>query len=463
MKHRRLMFILGWGLLILTAWAQESPRTLTLRECIRIALENNPTVRRFENLKRIADHNVKSSYSTILPTVSTSASASRFRAGDATTQADVPITVLDTVTGQPRIIGFRNQEVTNPGFQRNNFSAGLSIDQTIFDGGNWWNTIRQSKAERDAALYDLFVQVNQVIKEVAQAYLDLLKQERLLEVYRLAVQRSEDNLERSQKMYDLGSVAKVDVFRARVNLGNDRIAYLNQKNVVQQSRRTLNITLGFEPDAPIQIDTSLQIVHRLPSLDEMVNIAYQHQPELRRREKDIRAKELGVSLAKSSFFPRISAFFSYSRNNTQLEKIYTDINKNWNVSIGVRASLNLFNGFQDQVRVQNSKINVRNAQIDLENYKRTLRSEIARLYERYQSLVEIIEIRRDNLEAAREEFRLATERYRLGAGTSLDVREAQINLTDAERLLVDAEYDLIMTYAELQEAIGNIREAFLGE
>ena len=73
--------------------------------------------------------------------------------------------------------------------------------------------------------------------------------------------------------------------------------------------------------------------------------------------------------------------------------------------------------------------------------------------------MEIVEIDKKNLEAAREEYRLANERYRLGSGTSLELREAQVNLTQAEQILVSAEYNTIINYLELQEAIGKIQTA----
>lgn len=455
--------ILGAVLLLLmslTLWSQEAGKPLTLNDCIRIALQRNPNIQTTRNLARIASLNVKSSYGNILPTVNVSASGSRFRLGDATTQADVPITRIDTTTGQPVVIGFRNQEVINPGFQRNSYSANLTINQNIFDGGNWWNSIRRSKADEMAAEYSVHVRVNEVIRQVAQNYFNLLKQEKLLEVYQIAVQRSEDNLERAQKMYDLGAVAKVDVFRARVNLGNDRISLINQRNVVQQARQSLNISMGFEPNRPLQIAKGFDFDYQLPPLDELIQLAFSQQPELERREMSIRAQELSVSISKSTFYPTLTGFFSYARNNTQLDKIYSDINRNWSISMGLRLTFNLFNGFRDHVNYQNAKIDLKNAKLDFEDYKRSLMSNLTTLYQNYMDLLEIIEINKENLEAAREEYRLATERYRLGAGTSLDVREAQVNLTDAERIVVSAEYNLIITFAELQEAVGMIQQAF---
>ena len=290
-------------------------------------------------------------------------------------------------------------------------------------------------------------------------YLNLLKQEKLLEVNTLAVQRSQDNLDRSEKMFEIGSVAKVDVFRARVNLGNDRISLISQRNTVHQAKQTLNVAMGREPNTPLEISKDVNFDYQLPPLESLLNSAMDQQPEIKRREMELRSRELNVSLSKSSFLPSLSAFFSYGRSNSVFDKIYSDVNQNWSVTVGVQGSFNLFNGFQDMVNHQNAKLNVKSTQIDLEAYKRTLVSNISTTYQRYKDLLEIIEINKENLEAAKEEYRLATERYRLGSGTSLDVREAQVNLTDAERILVAAEYDLIITYAQLQEAVGDIQQA----
>ena len=86
-------------------------------------------------------------------------------------------------------------------------------------------------------------QKNDVILSVQQAYFDLLKNHKLLEADQVAVERSQAQLDRAQKMYELGATARVDVYRAQVNYGNDRIAMLSQKNVLENAKKTLNLDL----------------------------------------------------------------------------------------------------------------------------------------------------------------------------------------------------------------------------
>jgi outer membrane protein TolC len=215
--------------------------------------------------------------------------------------------------------------------------------------------------------------------------------------------------------------------------------------------------LGRDPNEPLEIDKTLRFNFSLPDIEAMLSEALKTQPELMRQELDVKSKQLSVAISRGAFSPTVTGFYNYNRNNSEFEKVYKNLGRNWSSVVGVSISFNLFNGFQDMVNYQNSRINLKNSQLALEDYKRNLKSNISNLYRRYQDLEQIVAINQQNLEAAREEFRLAEERYRLGAGTSLDLREAQVNLTDAERILVATEYDKIIVYAQLQEALGNVQ------
>ncbi len=445
-----LILILILTIICLPLYAQESSQRLSLKDCIQIALEKNFQINTYKNLYEQANLGIKQAYSNILPKINTYFTAGKYKVGEATFLGDA----VDPITGEVKQI-----TLIREGFSRSTHSANLNIQQNIFDGGFWWNNIRQRKVEKMAADFNFRLTENQVIKLVAQYYFDLLKQLKLLEVYSLAVQRSKDQLNRAQQMYEIGSVAQVDVYRAKVNYGQDRISFLNQENVVKQAKQRLNIAMGNDPLTPIEIEPEFKFEHELPPLDNLIHTAMQNQPELKSKEMDVRSKELSVALAKSKFFPTLGISFNYNRDNELLKKIYTDLNKNWTISYGVRFSFNLFNGFSDQVNYQMSKVNLKNAKLELVDLKRNLISKIVDLYNNYKAILEIVEINKTNLEAAREEYRLAKERYRLGSGTSLELREAQVNLTQAEQILVSTEYNAIITYIELQEAVGTVRKA----
>jgi len=75
---------------------------------------------------------------------------------------------------------------------RNSFSSGAQINQTIFDGGRWWNQIKQSNATYRSSEHGYNATKESVIATVTQWYYSLLKSIKLQEVYEKAVPHVQD-------------------------------------------------------------------------------------------------------------------------------------------------------------------------------------------------------------------------------------------------------------------------------
>jgi outer membrane protein TolC len=434
--------------------AQESP--FTLDDCIQIALKNNATILTNQNLNESSDKDVLASYSGILPSINVSASSGRFEAGEGDPDfRDVPVAVdsLGNPTRVERLL------IPRPGFQENFNQFSLNIRQNLFNGGEWWNAIRYAQTQKRAADYNLISIINSTVSAVQERFFDLLKQQKLLEVNELAVKRSEDQLSKTEKMYELGAVAKVDVFRSRVNLGNDRTELLLQKNAVITARNNLNLSLGRNPNLPINIKPQLVLKPAFTNTEDLVETAIAKNPGLMKTEEDVKVSDLATARSYAVLYPNLSAFLNYQRSNEEIKRVYTSYDKNWTINYGLSISLNLFNGFQDMVNIQKSKLAERNNQVAYEESKRELVASVLQLVDNYNAYLEIIEINVENLEAANEEFRLAEERYRIGSGTQLEVREAQVNLTRAEQTLVAAQYNARITQSRLEQALGIIYAA----
>lgn len=423
---------------------------LTLEDCIEIALQNNVTLRTAMFQESAAEADVLGSYQGILPSLTASAGKSRIDIGASEYLSNEPVGI-DPETGNV-IYEQRTRSIEKQ--SRDNNSANLSLNQTLFDGGIWWNQIRKAKADKRSSEYNYLSERNNTILSVKQAYFDLNKQIKLLEAKKMAVQRSQEQVDRTEKMHALGATARLDVYRARVNWGNDRIQMLNQQIQMEESRKKLNLVMGRDPLTPLEIKPIHEVNVKLPDLDELVHTAIRNQPLLKKYEEDIFASDLSVSLAKGINYPRISAYLQYDRFHEDIIKVFSDFNKNYQTRYGINVSINLFNGFKDYANIQKAEINKRIAQEQYEEYKRNLKATLHQYYANYLSTLDIIEINKINLEAAREEVRLAEERFQIGAGTSLDVREAQVNLTNAEQTLIAAQYNALLLLAQIDAQLG---------
>jgi len=428
-------------------FAQEK---LSLEDCINAALENNSSLKQKEFTKKSAEYDYLNSYSSYLPTVDVSLSKGETTVGPSKRQADPDeISGFDPISQQPIYGGV----IEFPKSLTKSNSISASINQNIFNGERLAN-IFQTKSIGNSVEYDLISERNNTILSVTQSYYNLIKQQKLEEVNEVAVQRSQDQLQRTEKMFELGSKAKLDVFQAKVNLGNDKIALLNQNNIVDDAKRVLNLSMGREPIQPISVILIDEEQSTVSELDELLKIAKENQPLLKKGEADIKSSEYGVMRWKAQYLPTIGGFFQYNRSNSELEKVYSDYDLNYRWTVGLQLNLSLFNGFNDYLNIQKAKINEKSSREMYTNYLHNLQSRVKGYYENYNSYIKIIDINEENLEAAKEELRLAEERYSIGAGTSLEVREAQVKLTRAEETLIAARYNALITLAQLDNELG---------
>jgi len=420
-------------------FAQTASTPLSMDDCVRIALENNSQLDIAQKRLELAKKDQFGSYSNILPTLDVTVNASTFESRGA---------FLDP-NGLPTI-------GTSSGEAYNN---GVNVGQNIYDGGFWWNSIRKARSDKVAQEFGYDLQRQTTIVTVQEAFLNLLKAEKLLEVYDESVKRSEEQLQRSESLFELGSVAKVDVFQSRVNLGNDRINYLTQENVVRQSVITLNIAMGRDPQEELTIKSEEEALGVIGDVNDLVDEAVKNNPELKQQEQLYKSSKFQSKIAKSPFLPRLSGFFNYSRPLDDLGQLFespADGMSEYNWSLGVSFRWNLFNGFSDMVGAQQAKISEKISFEETRERRRNLVGNVKSQHNDLMALKEIIEINKTNLEASKEEYRLAQERYRVGAGTALELREAQVKLTNSEQVLVAAKYDALITSVRLQQTVGKL-------
>jgi len=452
LKHNHILMSIILIVFVMSSigFAQDSSQVLSLDECINIALEKNSTLRVSRLSDEAADKDVLGSYSGILPSVSVSASKAVNINGPS---EDVQVVTLkDTITN---VVSQQKVTIVSKKTSVNTNGLGLQVNQPIFDGGIWWNRIRKAKTDKKSSEFGLLSKENDIILQVQQAYFNLNKQIKLLEVYEIAVTRSQGQLDRTEKMYELGAIAQLDVFQSRVNLGNDRISLLQQKNTVDQAKKNLNLVMGRDPFYPLKVDSEISLDTTIPESKELFQIAIDNQPAIKQGEADLKSSKLSVSISKGQYYPNLSGYVSYGRNNQDMNRVYTtNFSEDYSMRYGVNLSMNFFNGFSDYVSVQKAKISEKTAKENFEEYKRNLASEIEQYYANYKSYLDIIEINKQNLEAAKEEVRLAEERYQIGAGTALEVREAQVNLTRAEEILIAAQFNARIVLAQLDNGLG---------
>ncbi|HOX85046.1 MAG TPA: TolC family protein [bacterium] len=425
---------------------------VSLDECIEIALKNNSTLRNAERREQAAGTQVTDAWSAFLPTISTSLSAGKSIRGARVDQENVPVG-YDSSTNR---MLFDQQQITQPRSEFNSHSASISLNQNLWDFGRSSNVIRQSKALQSASRFSREQTELDVVLQVKIAYFELLKQLHLQEVYEKAVALAQQQLDEAQTRLDIGLVSKAEVYAARVNLGSNRAALLEQQNLVEFGRADLNYAIGRDPGTPIEVtEDRSEPIFPDQHIEQAVETAIAGNKTIKIFELEARSNLFAYQAAKARYMPALGFGASYSRANDDYSRVYSsNLDEDYSVNLGLSFQLNLFNGFTDQAAIQRQQLSYEIALEDLTEARRIVIANVKQYFLRLAAYRDLLEINRENIEAAEENLRLQQERRRVGSGTELEVAQAQVQLTEAHSSYVRAEYDAKIARARLESVLG---------
>lgn len=413
----------------------------TLERCIQIALANNPQIEIARKQVEVRQAAVFGSYTGVMPQLSANiVNANR------TTSGDTPVIVEGVVLREA------------PGSTRTNYGNNVFLRMDLYNGGRNWNAIRRDRQLVDNEELGRIDTENQVIVNVKSGYYGLLRAIRLKEVTEEQLRLNEEQLRRSQSMYEIGSVARVDVLQTTAQLGAVRISLRNQENAVMQARAELANVMGigtsevFDIVDPLEsqpLDTTAAM-----ALQDALRLASLTNPAIQRDEGGIRSAMIGTKMARGGLWPSVSGSIGYSRSGVRFQDVYGTYDKNWRLSFNLNLSMPILNGTLTYAEISQAQTQQLIAEETLRQTRRTTTLTIRNALLDLDTSREVIALSGDNIAAAEESLRLAEERYRVGSGTLLDVITAQEALARAKYELVGAQYDYLIAQAALDGALG---------
>ena len=339
-------------------------------------------------------------------------------------------------------------------------SLGLSANQLIFDGGRWWTVIAQADDRRAATKADLEAIKNVVKARVAQNFFGLERAQQAKRAIEAQVGVDRAQVERAEALLRVGRGAPADVATARRNLASDQIQLLAARTTVGQARRTFNLQLGRSPKKevvlvmPPQVASSTVVERFVPELGQLLTFARRYRPDLERERAALAAAEKEVTIARSAYWPTFNLRAQYNRNSRRPDRIFANPLENYTATVDVAMQWNLFEGFATNAAVERAQVGFRKQKATYREQERQVFSQVEDGLQRYQNQQEATRFAQAQFDAAQEAVRLARGLYEAGRGTSLELRDAELGLTQARIAIINARLDAAIAFADLVQAVG---------
>lgn len=357
---------------------------------------------------------------------------------------------------RPTIAGEASIYTTD--IENNNFSSGtgattkdltLSLDQPIWRGGQTFaetdqarDLIRAGKAVLKQAEQDIFLQT-------ATAYMNILRDKELLELYQNNENILLQELRATWERMDIGDITKTDVEQAKTRLSRAKSERILAERNLEISKAS------FEEISGIVATEKLSVPYiRLPvpeKMEELISLAEQQNPEILSAEHQHYAAEHNADATFRELLPQVSAFASI---NKQYDPQPGIIEKSQTETIGLRATLALYEGGATRSRIREARYAAKREEYQTQETRRRIRQEVISNWRSYQAAKAQSENKKEEIESAQNALAGVREEARLGQRSVIDILDADEEVIDAKVGLARARRNEIVTRFALANSLG---------
>ncbi len=448
------------------ALAQPVPDApLSLEESIRLALhangDPNAAARSFE----AARQNVASARAAYAPEITANLNSDYRNSRNGSNNSNNSSNSTSTTTRS-------NNSST---FVTSGTSSNVTVSQNIFDAGRIRQRVNQASARAVGAAGSYGGTRNSLAYEVASAFFEQLRQQKLVAQRAGQVALAARQLEAIQAQIEAGTVARADAQTVQVNLSQARFDLVTARNNLNSAQTNFRNTLGLTRGPALRLqESSLAVETGLPApdsttttlpttpdgilnaplpkvpvlapLDDFVAQAARLRPDLVQSRADVQSGEAAVKLAQIETKPQITASASYNIDPRQTGT------RGFNLGAGV--SIPVFDGGGRRADVKAAQADLEANRLRLAQLQKDVAADVETSFVEIGGQVERLANARVLVEQARVNLENASEKYRLGLGTVLDVTNAQTLLFNAQTSLTGAVYDYELARANLDRSVG---------
>jgi len=405
----------------------------TLQECIKYAIEHQPSIKRAQLQEQIAGFTVRSHLADWLPQVGGVYTVQHnFQRGtNVFNGVATPVGVQNTSLGQ------------------------FYLDQTIFNRDVLLATRSKSDIYMQASQATAAEKID-ITVGVSKAYYDILTTRQQIKVADENIARLQKSLEDAYYRYQSGITDKTDYKRAQISLNNTKATkQINEAALVAKMESLKNL-LGYPIDAPLTLVYDSLQMEREVGLDTLQRPDFSKRIEYQQQLTQKRLEQAYVIYQRNAFLPNVSISAVYNLNylNNDFGKLYQ---KNYpNSYVFLNAGIPIFQGGKRRANMKSAKLTVAQIDLDLINLESLINTQYATALSNYKGSLANYLASKENVNLAHEVYDVINLQYKAGIKTYLEVINAETDLRTSQINYFNALNQVLASKVDAQKALGLI-------
>ena len=339
-------------------------------------------------------------------------------------------------------------------------TPGIRADYLITDFGQTAHRILSQKSFAASAEKAVMTAKALTILNVEYAYLNCLKQQRLVDIAREVMNERELIRQQTEVFYRRNLRSKLDLDFASVEANRAEVVLIKAQNNLVLAFAALNTAMGLQGPGNYLLEQAVLPVTSNVSPESLVQEALNQRPELLGSKDRIQATEEALRAAKALRFGSVTAIgtLGYTWWGREEQPSGKEVSNpgaklGW-YGLGATSAVPLYTGGRIEGQIDEADARKGETQATTRSIANDIVLQVAQAYLSRLTAEQQIKVSEEKVAHAREALTLARERYKVGLGSILDVTTATTDLLGAEVGLADAQYDYRASDAALAYATG---------
>ncbi len=444
-----------------SVYAQE--QTLTLDQCISIALSENPTVRIADMEVQKADYSYQETLGQLLPSISFNGSYNR------TIQKQVAYMNMDAFKGfgsaggdseteMPAPTEGENQPSGDGGIKMgldNSYSLGFNASMPLI-APQLWATMKLSDIQIERSIEQARSSRIDLINQVKNAYYSLL----LAMDSRQVVQENYDMATLTYNTYvkrhELGDASEYDVLRASVAVKNIEPEIIQCDIAIRRAKLQLAILMGIDVNNDFSIEGSLADYEETMYENTLsLSTDLTNNSSLIMNRIDTQALKQTLSVQRASWYPTLALTGNYNWTSSSDGSPFKNFRWTPYSVVGISVSIPLFQGGQRYNRIRQVQIQLDEMEYTREHLTRNLNSQVTLAIDNIELNVKQIASSSESVNQADRAHDIQEQSFAIGASSYLDLRDSELSLTRAKLAYYQSVYNYLVANSDLELLLGN--------
>ena len=434
-----------------------SDEPMTLEQCIKFAIENNPNLRSVKLNESAVEAQIKEVKTQGMPQIS---GAGQYNYNFALVEQLLPGEIL----GQPGTLIPVQFGVANT------ITANVQAQQLLFDK-SFFTGIKAAKTSQELTQLTTFKTTEDLVYNVAQTYMQLQITEKQKGILNANMNRIDRLIKIAEIQFEEGLIKKINVTQLKVN----RINLLSEKQSLEINKiRQLNqlkmyIGLSYKKEINIvaeSVEEAEETEDPKPEYLLVEQLSINQNSRLRVLNKQMELKALELENVNAGYFPTLSASVQYGwqgQTNALFSNEEADKIQGSNIGIvGLSLNVPIFDSFRKKHQAQQVRVAQNQLLFDRQNLVNSIEMEFSNAAQTLKQNRTLINTQKENMNLAEELYEVTRLSYQEGIAPLTELLDAETSLKEAQTQYLTsllqlnlAELDYIKSSGQLAELIRN--------